>query len=99
MIYDADIDFGDIENIPLIATEDSKNWNKELKLDPLSSLQKKQCINILNNYSNLWSGIPRIANVGDYVIRLKPDSLPNRKKKKLTESQKLWKMRKWYKHV
>ena len=53
VIYDADIDFRDIENIPLIATEDSRNWNKELSLHHLSSKQKRQFIDILNNYSNV----------------------------------------------
>ena len=31
-------------------------------------------------YSTLQSGIPKIANVGEHVIRLKPDSQPKRQK-------------------
>lgn len=44
-------------------------------------MEKKQLSNnILGKNSNLQSGIPKIANVGEHRIKLKPESQPKRQK-------------------
>lgn len=45
-----------------------------IDLDHLSPKEKKQLVNDLRKHSNFQSGIPKIANVGEHRIKIKPGS-------------------------
>lgn len=41
MIYEVDIDFGEIENVPQITKEDPNRLDKQLHLDYFAPIEKK----------------------------------------------------------
>lgn len=77
VIYEVDDDFGEIESIP---RKLRFNHKIEVNLGHLEKTKQRTILEMLQRHTNLQSGVPRIAKVGEHSIKLMPGSLPKRQK-------------------